>query len=365
MRTKAVNLALIVFSLVASLFLCEGVLRIFNYFPLLQYDFYLKHDIRDLDEDLILAPKLLSGGDFGAYVKADDKVVVSLGDSFTEGSPGPTKESYPYVLNKLLINGGTQDTVLNAGWGHSGPGQHFRKFNQDIINNIKPGLVIWAFYVNDIWDNVILPVYDIDSNGELIPLNGKTHWLYLRQVYSNNFPIPQKWKDKSYLFNLTLKLFEFFQSTKVPNEFKRNATDWGWKKFNAQLDKMEELSKNFDFKLLYVLIPPESVYLQKEDKLKWSDEHWANQMNKEILKELNNRENFLYLVFKDEDIEKVIVPSEHSGFEYTSYDIFTNGSVEPYMTPGVFHFNKKGYRLMAEMICEKIDRDLDYPCKVN
>ena len=369
-RTSNLTKTIIIFSSLAiSILFCELTLRLADYKPPLLYSFYLidNGNYRNTNKDLIVLPPNL---EIEKLVESDhdrnEVQVVALGDSFTQGIPGPVSESYPKVLENFMKDQNSSLRVINAGWGHSGPDQHFRYFKDYLLPNFQPSLVIWSLYANDIWDNALIPTYDISQNGELVELDGRFHWIYLRQVFYKLFPLPNSIKTNSYVFNLLLKSFELYETSKIPVDSELANIEWGLSKIKIELNEMENLSRDLDFSLLFVLIAPESEYLSGLNPGKfWNSAYWANVANKKLMEELDKHNNFLYVLFDPIKTKPIDIPEAYSGISYTGLNIFTNANTEPEMEPGYFHFNKKGYRLMAEMICKKIDRDLDYPCKVN
>lgn len=124
--------------------------------------------------DFIMIPRRMVQSDFleGERLRAKGRsVVMCLGDSFTQGYPVDPSHSYPAVLEELL----PQCCVVNLGIGDSGPDRQLAYFQRWVLPRLKPQLVIWALYANDVRDNVRTAVQDIDPKGQLVFTGAADH----------------------------------------------------------------------------------------------------------------------------------------------------------------------------------------------
>ncbi len=122
---------------------------------------------------------------------------MTLGDSFTEGYPVYNGKTYPDVLRGLLSNAECRINVINAGQGDTGTDQQLKMFTRYILPRLKPDVVIWSIYPNDIMDNVEKAVYTVSDNNKFVPLDGPKSWLSIRQFIYDNFPLPAPVKKEA------------------------------------------------------------------------------------------------------------------------------------------------------------------------
>lgn len=197
----------------------------------------------------------------GPVNPSDGKRIVVMGDSFSEEGLWRHLgiESYPELLTSMFHERDESVHVYNYGIGASGSDQEFRYFVDHIIP-LHPDLIIWQLYANDVWENVIQPVYTIDSHHRLEPLDASANWLYRRQELYNRLPLKNLLMH-SYIIKTILFAFERFQYQEVPESYIRHPQDWGIDKIRAEVSAMDALSKQYGFDVVYVLIPPQALYM--------------------------------------------------------------------------------------------------------
>ena len=257
-------------SCVVSLVVLELGLRIVGYRPVLENAWYLKAQRYVTNKDIVMIEKEMLSEEF--YQAPPEKTkIVTLGDSFTDGYPVSSKYAYPVVLERLLAKKGWDVHLTNAGIGNSGTDQQLRLFKQYILPKLNPDIVVWAFYPNDIWDNVTSSTYTISPDHQLVPVSATTHWLYRRQSLYRLFPFPEGLKKHSCLFHLLLKSTEGLRNPPVPERYNSHPELWGLKKISLAIEEMNTLAVSHNFQMYYVLIAPQSLYLEVANTEKWKD----------------------------------------------------------------------------------------------
>jgi lysophospholipase L1-like esterase len=143
-KNKGLNLLLIAGSILASLLLCEGLVRII-YTPA---DIHPAHPAVDDVLGHRINPHE-SGHDSRGFRNADDTgdfQVVCIGDSFTYGDGVPRKSAFPQQLGRTI-----RQKVYNMAMGGYGPVQYYYLISQAM--ELHPRKIIITFYLgNDLLD---------------------------------------------------------------------------------------------------------------------------------------------------------------------------------------------------------------------
>ena len=344
---KISPLLLVVMGICVGIVTVELVLRVFSYKPKLQRAFYLTAAWYVPDnETIVIKPAFLREDYFSS--NNNETTIVTLGDSFTEGYPVFNGKTYPDVLKGLLWDAGCRVNVINAGQGDTGTDQHLKLFTTYILPRLKPDIVIWSIYSNDILDNVEKAVYTISGNNKLIPIDGPKSWFSIRQLIYDKFPLSATIKNDSYLFNLLLKSTERLQRWQVPETYKNNAEEWGLQKIKLAVDEMNRLAKTYGFEIYYVIITNQSVYLQQADTLKWKDNIRAVSHRK-IEAMLGDQGNIINARFNNPYIRSGTKDENPTGAPDIFADEKRDGNVL-----GDRHFNETGYRLLADKVFQHL-----------
>lgn len=337
--------------IVVLIFIIEFVLLVFHVKPiLLKQDFYLTCFCRNLDDDIIMiSPQLLND----EYYKCKEKTlqIITIGDSFTEGFPVEWDETYPAMLAKIFEKNKIKANVINCGIGNTGPDQHLKLLKNRILKKTNPDIVVWQLYANDIWDNVSLPVYSISSSGTLQPLSGRSHWLYKRQKFFNAIPLPFIMKKNSIFIRLILKIFERGEGSQIPMKYKKDPHVWGWKKFELEVDEIKVLSQKYGFKLFFLVITPQAVYLSdnKEQSTNWNS-YWGIKEYEAMHDLFSRQDNFIETNFLDSDFSLITEAFPGQFFTYAiEKDLFSGDDVDHNLL-GDKHLNRFGYWLLARKI---------------
>ena len=333
--------------LLVSILIIEICLRVFRYKPELERDFYLTCTWRVLNKETVMInPKFLKDN---FYTSGDyDKTILTLGDSFTEGYPVGKGKTYPDVLRELLRIVGCRINVVNVGQGDSGTDQHLKLFTKYILPKLKPDVVIWSIYPNDIWDNIEKAVYTISDSNRLIPMDGSKSWLYRRQLIYDWFPLPASMKQESYLLNILLKSTEILKSWQVPQEYKDKSEEWGLKKIQLAVEEMNRLALIHGFELYYVLIAPQAVYLEESNPQDWKNYRTLIFYNR-IEAMLRDRVDFISARF-DNPYLQFETKAENA---METHDIFADGKRDK-NSIGNRHLNEIGYRLLARKVLKHL-----------
>jgi lysophospholipase L1-like esterase len=338
-RVQAIGLAIA--SIAFALAALEVLLRVFGLHPALQSGWMLDSPFITLDDDVIIVPRALLAPSF--YVQPDGRpLVLAIGDSFTQGFPVDAQHAYPAVLERVLARHGVEARVVNAGMGDSGPDQQLRLLEAKLLPRLRPTVVVWSLYANDLWDQVTKALYTIDGDA-LRPIPAWTNWIYLRQRFYDLLPLPRGLKQRSYLLNLVLKAAERLPRTRVPSEFDRDPTEWGLRKLDLELAALARLEREYGFVAYIVPIAPQSVYLAASatpDADAWT-RYWGTLDHRRIAGLLRDRADVIDAWFG----------ASHAD------DIFADAASDP-AERGERHFNEAGYAMLAELVGDRLIRDV-------
>ncbi len=245
----------VVFAAIAlGLVLVEGVLRLVGWpSPPLRSGWMLGNRHLTLDPDLIIVPRRLRDPGFLAPPAAP--LVLAIGDSFTQGFPVELADAYPAVLERLLTTHGHPVAVRNAGMGDSGPDQQLRLLER-LLGTLRPSVVVWQLYANDVWDNCLKSVFRFDETG-LTPVSGAYHWLAIRQHVFDWAPLPRSVKKRSLAFRTLLHAIERAGHPATDGD----PVEWSLAKIRAELAAFDELAARHGFAPYVMLVPPEARYV--------------------------------------------------------------------------------------------------------
>lgn len=332
-----------------SLGTAEVALRVADYEPPISVSFAIAPNQRVPSPDVILVDPRFADDSFYA-VEPGDEVIVTLGDSFTYGFPVGEQDTYPAVLEQTLRQQGRDAHVINMGMGGTGSDQHLRLFKTHVLPRLKPDVVVWALYPNDIADNVHQAVYTLHDD-QLVPTDPTKHWLYRRQKFFEWLPLSARWKWKSRLVRAVLRAMEPANASSIPAE--RRAASL--RKIQLQIEEMDRLAREHDFESLYVVIAPQSVYLVRDDPETWR-EHNSVLSFEQLCLAVGDRPDRLVAGFGS-DHRKAIQGA--SAGTPTSSGVFDDGQ-RCRMSMGSRHFNELGYRLLGEAVAQRLQETDDH-----
>jgi hypothetical protein len=333
------RLLLVGAAIVVSLVVTDLVLRVFVERPSLVSEWvHASRALRDVDV-IFLPPGLRSDDHYES--RGASTVIVTMGDSFTEGHPVAPSDAYPAVLEGLLDARGLSAKVIDMGIGDTGPDQHLRVFEREVLRRLTPNIVVWQFFPNDEWDNLVKATYRIEAN-ELVPLDVKQNWLYRRQRFYDAVPLNGWLLRNSLIFRFMLRGAERWQTSALPSTHLGEARLWGTEKIALAVERMKNLGHKHGFRPYFALVAPQAAYLGPEEqtpKLR----AFLRGYNR-MLAILRDEPDFLHVRFDVADGDN------------PSHSFFVGADRDP-LELGSRHFNETGYRLFAEQVFARLVSD--------
>lgn len=306
--------------MVFALIALEIGLRLFEGRPYVDHEHVLPGSPFGPHPDFIMIPRRMVQSDFleGERLRAKGRsVVMCLGDSFTQGYPVDPSHSYPAVLEELL----PQCCVVNLGIGDSGPDRQLAYFQRWVLPRLKPQLVIWALYANDVRDNVRTAVQDIDPKGQLVFTGAADHWLLQRDRLCRSSRPLRGFLRHTYLGRHGLQAMRRAPQPQR-SDYRNQLQEWSRQKVRLELAEMQRLSRLHGFSLLIVRVAPQEHYPDHRS-IKYQE---------------------LTAIVDRPDVEILFESAE---------GLFCNDGRDS-NPPGSRHFNEAGYRRMAEEIAPQV-----------
>jgi hypothetical protein len=247
-------------ALLASIGVVELALRPFE--PELSSRWMLGSPARVVDAHaIVVAPQLLDPATY--EIDPDLPTLVALGDSFTQGHPLGDDAGYPSRLGRILRAAGRPMNVLKIGQGDTGPDQQLRIFTRYVLTRVRPDVVVWQLYSNDVADNVYKATYTI-RDGALVELDARRSWLYRRQRLFDAIPLPVPVKRQSRIVELLMRALERQVGAEAPVELGGAPEHWALEKIRLAIEEMQRLSHAHGFQLWVALVVPQFFYLDSE-----------------------------------------------------------------------------------------------------
>ena len=346
-RGQAGLLGRVVLLLASLAFVTAGIevaLRIAHYKPALSSAWVLGNPDRIVDDDTVTIDRRFPHDSYYQPFQHlnGPKLVVALGDSFTASFPVDSKDSYPQVLSHVLTEHAFNAAVLNMGLGDSGPDQQLKLFEKYVLPHVKPDIVVWQFYANDTYENVVKTAYLMGDDKVLVPISTKDNWKYRRQRFFDAFPLPTPVKRSSYLFNLILRQYERDLEVKVPPG--KDKLEWGREKIEREIVRMNELAAQHGFRVYYTLVAPEALY--RNDIPPGSAGAAEAAEYDRLLGIVEKQPTFIRGRFWSATVEDSKLGAT----------LFSGGDRDP--SPyGTRHLNEAGYKLLAEIIGNRVLQD--------
>jgi lysophospholipase L1-like esterase len=328
-RRFAAAFALIAVSSCAALAIVDLVLRALGYWPPISQPWHIDTPTARIPSDtLIMARADLLRDDFYSVNPARN-TIITLGDSFTEGFGVGREKGYPAILQRLLEEKGWDVNVLNLGVGNTGTDQQLRVLKELVLPRVRPDIVVWQLYQNDIGDNVHQSVYGVERD-KLVPWSARLHWMYLRRKIYDALPLPASIKQRSPLLRLSFRALEAIGDWRVPKgEDAQHA--WSDLKVRLAIEELERLAAAGGFKTYYVLVAPQGKYL-----VDWSEP--SKRAHERLEAILAGRSDFVDGWFGDTGLE---------------IDLFVDERVDPSHL-GHRHLNETGYSLLAHAVSARL-----------
>lgn len=180
-----------------------------------------------------------------------EKRIIVLGDSMTFGHGVNNDETFPNQLERIFQEKGRHIDVINAGIKGYGTDQSYKLFITR-LRTLKPDMVIFAICINDVFDNINLPLYTIEEE-KLVPLDPTKNWLYLSGKINNFLPeILQKRNLTRFIF-ARLANRDWFSV--LPDLKDKELLIWSIKKIYLQIEQLQKMGEIDGFKLMILCVP--------------------------------------------------------------------------------------------------------------
>lgn len=280
-------------------------------------------------------------------------VILMIGDSFTYCGEVSHLDTYPTILEKLFLDNGFNVNVINAGVPGYGPDQQLA-YLRELLPKIKPDLVVWNIYENDITDSNYYCLFE-EKNGELKDISAWRNNVYRQGYIVDTLP----WsiaRQPATKFIAHFVGHPFGGNKKSPISTigcTKEITSEYLKKLGKKVNLILETAKNeteiLNSKIEFVLIPTQQNFIeQKED---------SEELEKvEIIKQLS--------IFEKNDlIEPIEAFKQYK--EENNIIIYNELYLSEEEEPGVFskHLNKKGNTVTAKKVYDHLTRKNYFPKK--
>lgn len=185
-------------------------------------------------------------------IKFSSKPIIILGDSFVWGNTS-NNLTYPALLEKILRNNSCEIQVLNAGISGYGTDQEYLFFTERILPKIRPSILIWNININDIYDNIDRPLFDMQNN-QLVRIPAWKNGYFLNGIFRYNLPAYLKLKSKLVNFiSYKLSNVKLFHINSI------YPTKWSVDKMHIEFVEMSKMAQKYGFKLLFVISPSQNI----------------------------------------------------------------------------------------------------------
>ncbi len=246
-------IVIVVVFLVGTILLFEGILRVkYSSIPI-THEYFLTADGMRKSAEYIFEKTQIP-----VVTEENGYHIAVIGDSFSACGMFVRFTCYPMLIQAMLNNEGKKVTITSYAAGGNNPDRELRFFTDKVLPT-HPALVIWQFYANDVWENVLFPTYTISADHQLTKISGAENWAYKRQVFFEKLPMKQ-FMLRTFVVRFVLRMFEhsrYYYSQ--GNDEDRIA--WGLEKIRLEIEEMNRLAGIYGFKVLYFQIPSQSIYL--------------------------------------------------------------------------------------------------------
>lgn len=249
MRKNIIKILLLLSSMLATIFLVELFVGKYYKERYVPYSWiYLDNGEWNIDRNFIFITQKVEDRIRELSRYSPDKLVITLGDSFTQGDPVDEKDNYPSQLQSLfsLEDDGNEMSVVNLGVGGYGPDQELKLLHSALEQGARPKIVVWQFFPNDIYENLAQATYTIDAQNQLKAFDVTKNWIFTSQTLYEKFPLPKSIKENSRLVNYLLSYSLSQEYSSVPAEHKGSyeaMEKWAVEKLKLEVASAEELAK--------------------------------------------------------------------------------------------------------------------------
>ncbi len=268
------------------------------------------------------------------------KILLTLGDSTTWGDSVNNYETYPYHLSQRL----SDYTVINAGTRSYGPDQEYLYFKDVIVNTygIKPYMLIWTLYINDINDMVYFPLF-IPFQNRLIQIPGWINGMYIVRQLLQYLPVSIV---NSRPGNFLLNHIQHINLVRIAYNSPTKKTQFAQDKLRLLIQQMMEFCAQYNIRLILVMAPNQGVLMKHPDTI----ELYTNL--KSALENIGIEYIDVHEIFisnRIDGIEKKIVEQDRYAGATISASMFNLDSQES--SPEIWkHLSSTGNKFFADML---------------
>ena len=266
-------------------------------------------------EEFIEEAKINSFGLRDSEIKDRDLYenrIIIIGDSMTFGHGVTNEEAFPNQLENVFREHHQNVDVINAGVNGYGTDQAYKLFTKRLLS-LKPSMLIFTIYINDLSDNINFPLYAIEDN-VLAPIDPRKNWLYVLGRLDQIMPaIIRSRKIYHFVINKLANKDLFSVRPKLNSE---GLHRWSQQKTMLQITGLQDLGRINGFELMVLCIPS-----------KWEKQGYYQWVKQEGIWILNLNQDSIW--------------REENASLFFAQD---------------FHLTKKGNRLIAERLYDSIKR---------
>lgn len=190
-----------------------------------------KHRLYDSPEFDYPPETLNEFGFRGEVPKSDRKIILALGDSFTEGLGAPYDSTYPYILNQILKFNNSEKSIFNAGTAGNDPFFDFMMLKK-MDKRIDVHEALFLVNTSDINEVVMRRGMERFNNGSLKYRNAPwweplyaisyTFRLVLHNLFNINYSLLSYKENDELNMEAVLKITELFEKGVVPWALSKN-----------------------------------------------------------------------------------------------------------------------------------------------
>lgn len=200
---------------------------------------------------------------------SESQRVLVLGDSMTFGHGVGDEDTYPNQLEALFRLEGRDVDVVNAGVRGFGTDHEYRYFSQR-LRGLRPDLIVLAFYINDMSDDIERPLYRLEGD-RLVALDATRHRLYrIGRIYEW---LPQLARRSRLCGWLIPRIAGIGAYPEAPAVRTPDMIREARRRFVRQLASLEDYAREDGFRLLLLAVPyrdggrDEYLWLHREPDL--------------------------------------------------------------------------------------------------
>lgn len=319
----------------------EGVLRIFQVSTPLQFDYLFTWNNQKLSAEYIFEKNRIPEvfGSTGYHIAV-------IGDSFSACDQFDQITCYPRYIHKLFEQEGKNVQIFDYAAGMNNTDREFRFFVDRILPT-HPDLVVWQLYTNDVWENVLFPVYLLSKDHRLNRVSGTENWAYKRQAFYNALPMKEVLLQ-SYVIRWVLRSFERGMYNLSPYGDDEGRIAWGIEKIRLEIEEMNRLSVQHNFHVIYALIPTQALFF---DSPPVPGREWMYSYNIRTHKAIES------ILEKQNVYVPIYFPSPHvsdaENIQTPVRERFYLHEVDPNIL-GDKHLNDAGNQAVAQQLVEQI-----------